>query len=264
MRFEVKLDRYISRNPSQKLTSHSSKHCTASTWEAKLSEPLKLSPEGTGLESGWVTSCERYTYQLPFSLVFSLNFFLVLFDLYMRIWKHIYQYLFYFDNKQVVDVCLLEEKCCAAVTWLLFSLLKMLMVDAQKLSRSLIRQNHFAVFPFGCSGRSYPSNVTDDLLRCYTLRLGRNLGKGKVVLRTCFFFHVSKCRWTNSVRRTLSYLSQGRYVQVLVSFYLYDFEDQLLGFISGGFRSHMQVISDVSNEINPVIWKPLFIRTYLA
>ena len=35
-------------------------------------------------------------------------------------------------------------------------------------------------------------------------------------------------------------LSQGRYVQVLVSFYLYtfylyDFEDQLFGFISDGF-----------------------------
>ena len=49
-----------------------------------------------------------------------------------------------------------------------------------------------------------------------------------------FFFSCFKvpsddaCSWNTK-------LSQWRYVQVLVSFYLYDFEDQLFGFISDGF-----------------------------
>ena len=50
------------------------------------------------------------------------------------------------------------------------SLLKMLMVDAQKLSRTLVRQ---FILPFSrSSGRSYPSNVTDDLLQCH-LKTGK-------------------------------------------------------------------------------------------
>ena len=50
------------------------------------------------------------------------------------------------------------------------SLLKMLMVDAEKLSRTLVRQIIFLFFR--SSGRSYPSNVTDDLLQCH-LKTGK-------------------------------------------------------------------------------------------
>ena len=76
---------------------------------------------------------------------------------------------------------------------------------------------------------------------CYnvTLRLGRNLRKGKVVLSTCFFFRVSKCRRTMHVRGTLSYLNgdmfKCSFPFICILFYLYDFEDQLFGFISDGF-----------------------------
>ena len=50
------------------------------------------------------------------------------------------------------------------------SLLKMLMADAQKLSRTLVRQ---IILLFSrSSGGSYPSNVTDDLLQCH-LKTGK-------------------------------------------------------------------------------------------
>ena len=59
---------------------------------------------------------------------------------------------------------------------------------------------------------------------CYnvTLRLGRNLRKGKVVLSTCFFFSCLKVP-SDAACSSNTKLSQGRYVQVLVSFYLYTF-----------------------------------------
>ena len=99
------------------------------------------------------------------------------------------------------------------------SLLKMLMANAQKLSRALVRQL-ILLFPV----------PQEDLIRarsqmiCYnvTLRLGRNLRKGKVVLSTCFLFSCFKVPSDDACSSNTK-LSQGRYVQVLVSFYLYTF-----------------------------------------
>ena len=99
------------------------------------------------------------------------------------------------------------------------SLLKMLMVDAQKLSRTLVRQM-ILLFPV----------PQEDLIQarsqmiCYnvTLRLGRNLRKGKVVLSTCFLFSCFKVPSDDACSSNTK-LSHWRYVQVLVSFYLYTF-----------------------------------------
>ena len=94
---------------------------------------------------------------------------------------------------------------------------------------------------------------------CYnvTLRLGRNLRKGKVVLSTCFFFSCFKLP-SDEACSGHSKLSQWRYVQVLVSFYLYDFEDQLFGFISDGFShklSEKTVITWIPSSLGDVSMK---------
>ena len=99
------------------------------------------------------------------------------------------------------------------------SLLKMLMVDAQKLSRTLVRQ---MILLFPVPQEDLIQARSQMIFYNVTLRLGRNLRKGKVVLSTCFFFSCFKvpsddaCSWNTK-------LSQWRYVQVLVSFYLYTF-----------------------------------------
>ena len=99
---------------------------------------------------------------------------------------------------------------------------------------------------------------------CYnvTLRLGRNLRKGKVVLSTCFFFRVSKCRRTMHVRGTLSYLNgdmfKCSFPFICILFYLYDFEDQLFGFISDGFShklSEKTVITWIPSSLGDVSMK---------
>ena len=111
------------------------------------------------------------------------------------------------------------------------SLLKMLMVDAQKLSRTLVRQ---MILLFPVPQEDLMQAMSQMIFYNVTLRLGRNLRKGKVVLSTCFLFSCFKVPSDDACSSNTK-LSQGRYVQVLVSFYLYDFEDQLLGFISDGF-----------------------------
>ena len=54
-----------------------------------------------------------------------------------------------------------------------------------------------------------------------------------------FFFRVSKCSRTLHFRRTLNYLKgdmfKGSFRFICILSYLYDFEDQLFGFISDGF-----------------------------
>ena len=99
------------------------------------------------------------------------------------------------------------------------SLLKMLMVDAQKLSRTLVRQM-ILLFPVPQEDRIQARSQM--IFYNVTLRLGRNLRKGKVVLGTCFLFSCFKVPSDDACSSNTK-LSQGRYVQVLVSFYLYTF-----------------------------------------
>ena len=61
----------------------------------------------------------------------------------------------------------------------------MLMVDAQKLSRTLVRQ---MILLFPVPQEDLIQERSQMIFYNVTLRLGRNLRKGKVVLSTCFFF----------------------------------------------------------------------------
>ena len=99
------------------------------------------------------------------------------------------------------------------------SLLKMLMVDAQKLSRTLVRQ---MILLFPVPQEDLIQARSQMIFYNVTLRLGRNLRKGKVVLSTCFLFSCFKVPSDDACSSNTK-LSQGRYVQVLVSFYLYTF-----------------------------------------
>ena len=99
------------------------------------------------------------------------------------------------------------------------SLLKMLMVDAQKLSRTLVRQ---MILLFPVSQEDLIQARSQMIFYNVTLRLGRNLRKGKVVLGTCFLFSYFKVPSDDACSSNTK-LSQGRYVQVLVSFYLCTF-----------------------------------------
>ena len=65
------------------------------------------------------------------------------------------------------------------------SLLKMLMVDAQKLSRTSVRQ---IILLFAVPQEDLIQARSQMIFYNVTLRLGRNLRKGKVVLSTCFLF----------------------------------------------------------------------------
>ena len=88
-------------------TSYVRKLCFYVRGETKCVLKLK-SPEGTGLETGWVTSCEQYMYQL---VSFLCYFFLLLFSLSYLISTCVQENIFsniYFIltiNKSLMYVC---------------------------------------------------------------------------------------------------------------------------------------------------------------
>ena len=69
------------------------------------------------------------------------------------------------------------------------SFFKMLMVDAQKLSSTLVRQ---MILLFLVPQEDLIQARSQVIFYNVTLRLGRNLRKGKVVLSTCFLLSCSK------------------------------------------------------------------------
>ena len=92
-------------------------------------------------------------------------------------------------------------------------------MDAQKLSTTLVRQ---IILLFPVPQEDLIQARSQMIFYNVTLRLERNLRKGKVVPSTCFLFSCLKVP-SDGACSSNTKLSQGRYVQVVFSFYLYTF-----------------------------------------
>ena len=117
-----------------------------------------------------------------------------------------------------------EDPGNEVVTWLLFvtnqiHCSKCSWWTHKKLSRTLVQQ---IILLFPVPQEDLIQARSQMIFYNVTLRLGRNLRKGKVVLSTCFLFSCFRVPSDDACSSNAK-LSQGRYVQVLVSFYLYTF-----------------------------------------